>query len=184
MGRTSVCYERTQTMFGLSPWLQSAQNGRKLSKRKRHALRRSKTHRSEVLRVEELESRRMLTLLGKQIFPADNPWNQNISNAPVAANSAAVIAHIGASTRLTPNWYADNPANGSSPLYGIPFNVVHGNSTAKVNVTIDNYPGESDIVPVPIPQNAVIEGDYQDGPNPNGGGYNSGQRGDSHLIVW
>ena len=68
--------------------------------------------------------------------------------------------------------------------YGIPVNIVHGNSTATVNVIIDNYPGESDIVPVPIPANAVIEGDYQDGPNPEGGGYNSGQRGDSHLIVW
>src|SRR5262249_50195039 len=47
-----------------------------------------------------------------------------------------------------------------------------------------NYPGESDIVPVPIPANAVLEGDYQDGPNPDGGGYNPGQRGDSHLIIW
>src|SRR5262249_5385461 len=32
--------------------------------------------------------------------------------------------------------------------------------------------------------NAVIEGDFQNGPNMNGGGYNAGQRGDSHLIVW
>jgi hypothetical protein len=122
--------------------------------------------------------------LGQQIFPADNAWNQNISNAPVAANSAAIISRIGVSTRLTPNWYADNPANGASPLYGIPYNVVHGNSTSKVSVTIDNYPGESDIVPVPIPANAVIEGDFQNGPNPNGGGYGVNQRGDSHLIVW
>jgi hypothetical protein len=136
------------------------------------------------LSPEILEARIVPTLLGQQLFPLDYPWNQNISNAPVAANSAAIIAHIGASTRLTPDWYADNPANGSSPLYGIPFNVVHGNSTAKVNVTIDNYPGESDIVPVPIPTNAVIEGDFQNGPNPNGGGYNPNQRGDSHLIVW
>jgi autotransporter passenger strand-loop-strand repeat protein len=134
--------------------------------------------------MEELEGRIVPTLLGQQLFPLDNPWNQNISNAPVAANSAAIIAHIGASTRLTPNWYADNPANGSSPLYGMPFNVVHGNSTAKVNVIIDNYPGESDVQPVPIPANAVLEGDFQNGPNPNGGGYNANQRGDSHLIVW
>ena len=87
-------------------------------------------------------------------------------------------------SRLHPDWGADSPANGDDPLYGIPVNIVHGNSTAKVNVIIDNYPGESDIVPVPIPANAVIEGDYQDGPNPNGGGYNPGQRGDSHLIIW
>ena len=61
-----------------------------------------------------------LTLLGQRLFPSDNPWNQNISNAPVAANSAAVIAHIGSSIRLHPDWGADSPANGNGPLYGIP----------------------------------------------------------------
>ncbi len=140
--------------------------------------------RRSTLLLQELEDRIVPTLLGQQLFPSDNPWNQNISNAPVAANSAAIIAHIGSSTPLHPDWGADSSANGNDPLYGIPVNIVHGNSTAKVNVIIDNYPGESDIVPVPIPANAVLEGDYQDGPNPNGGGYNSGQRGDSHLIVW
>jgi hypothetical protein len=124
------------------------------------------------------------SLLGQQVFPADYPWNQNITNAPVAANSAAIIAHIGASVRIHADWGDDNPANGSSPLYGIPYNVVHGNSTSKINVIIDNYPGESDLVAVPMPTNAVIEGDYQNGPNPYGGGYDANQRGDSHLIVW
>jgi hypothetical protein len=123
-------------------------------------------------------------LLGQQLFPTNNPWNQNISAAPVASNSAAIIASIGASTHFHPDWGADSPTNGPSPLYGIPYNVVHGNGVAKVTVIIDNYPGESDIVPMPIPANAVIEGDYQNGPNPNGAGYNPGQRGDSHLIVW
>ena len=130
----------------------------------------------------------MLSLRGQQLFPADYPWNQNISNAPVAANSAAVIANIGASIKIHPDWGDDNPANGTAPLYGIPFNIVHGNSTPTVNVQIDNYPDESDIVPVPIPPNAVLEGDYQNGPNLNGGGYgengNPNQRGDSHLLVW
>jgi hypothetical protein len=133
---------------------------------------------------EALEDRLALSLEGWNLFPADYPWNQNISNAPVAANSAAIIANIGASTRVTPDWGADDPSNGASPLYGIPFNIVHENTTPTVNVIIDNYPGESDIVPVPIPANAVIEGDYQNGPNPNGGGYSPNQRGDSHLIVW
>jgi hypothetical protein len=137
-----------------------------------------------LLRVEELEARVVPTLLGQNLFPADYPWNQNIASAPVAANSAAIIAHIGSAIKIHPDWGDDSASNGSSPLYGIPFNVVHGNTTAKVNVIIDNYPGESDIVPVPIPSGAVIEGDYQNGPNPNGGGYNTGQRGDSHLIVW
>lgn len=129
--------------------------------------------------IEALEARQMLTstLLGQQLFPADNPMNQNIANAPLAANSAAIIAHIGASIPIHPDWGADSTANGSSPLYGIPVNVVHGNSTAKINVVIDNYPGESDITPVPIPAHAVIEGDNQNGPI-------SDLDGDSHLIVW
>ncbi len=142
-------------------------------------------HRRHVtLQIEELENRVVPTLLGQQLFPADYPWNQNIASAPVATNSAAVIAHIGSSIGIHPDWGNDSASNGDSPLYGIPYNVVHGNSTARINVIIDNYPGESDIVSVPIPANAVIEGDYQNGPNPNGGGYNANQRGDSHLIVW
>ena len=123
-------------------------------------------------------------LLGQHLYPTNYPWNQDISAAPVAANSAAIISSIGASTKVHPDWGDDNPANGTSPLYGIPYNVVHGNSTAKVSVIIDSYPGESDLIPAPIPAGAVIEGDYQNGPNPNGAGYNTGQRGDSHLIVW
>lgn len=126
----------------------------------------------------------LASLLGQSLYPPAYPWYQNITNAPVATNSAAIIAHIGNSVKIHPDWGADSPVNGTSPLYGIPYNVVHGNSTAKINVTIDNYPGESDVVPVPIPTNAVIEGDYQNGPNPYGGGYNDNQRGDSHLIVW
>ncbi len=135
------------------------------------------------LALEDLEPRLVPSLLGQQLFPSDYPWNQNISTAPVAANSAAIIAHIG-SSKIHPDWGNDSSSNGSSPLYGIPFNTVHGNTTTKVNVLIDNYPGESDLNPVPIPANAVLEGDFQNGPNPNGGGYNANQRGDSHLLVW
>src|SRR5580693_1529994 len=123
-------------------------------------------------------------LLGQNLFPSNSPWNQNISNAPVATNSASIIAAIGGSTKIHPDWGTDSPTNGASPLYGIPYNIVHGNSTAKISVIIDNYPGQSDIIAAPIPANAVIEGDYQNGPNPNGPGYNDGQRGDSHLLVW
>jgi hypothetical protein len=124
------------------------------------------------------------SILGQQLYPSNYPWNQNISQAPVATNSATFIARIGGTVKFHPDWGTDSPTNGASPLYGIPYNVVPGNSTAKINVIIDNYPGESDIVGVPIPTNAVIEGDYQNGPNPYGGGYNDNQRGDSHLIVW
>jgi len=134
--------------------------------------------------VEQLESRDVPSLLGQQLFPSNYPLNQNIANAPVATNSAAVISHIGTSIKIHPDLGYDSPSNGNDYLYGIPFNVVHGNSVQKVNVVIDGYPSQSDILPVPIPANAVIEGDYQGGPNLNGAGYNSGQRGDSHLLIW
>ena len=126
----------------------------------------------------------MAELLGQNLFPSNSPWNQNISNAPVATNSASIITAIGGAVKIHPDWGADSPTNGTSPLYGIPYNIVHGNSTAKISVIIDDYPSESDIVPAPIPTNTVIEGDFQNGPNTNGPRYNANQRGDSHLIVW
>jgi hypothetical protein len=140
-----------------------------------------------------MEGRVVPTLLGQHLFPSDNAWNQDVSNAPVDPNSAAMIALIGASTRVTPDWGA-NPNNlfQQSKLYGIPVNVVHGNGTqvTKTNVVIDNYPGQSDLVAVPLPTNyaPVLEGDLPNGPNTNGPGYGENgtqnQRGDSHLIVW
>lgn len=123
-------------------------------------------------------------LLGQNLFPPNNPWNQDISSAPVATNSASIIFAIGGSVTIHPDWGTDSPADGTAPLYGIPYNVVHGNSMAKVSVIIDNYPGESDIIAAPIPTNAVIEGDFENGPNSAGPGYYIGQRGDSHLLIW
>src|SRR5450432_3604353 len=85
-----------------------------------------RTLRPATLRIEELEDRIVPTMLGQQLFPADYPWNQNIASAPVAANSATIIAHIGSSVKIHPDWGNDSPSNGNSPLYGIPYNVVHG----------------------------------------------------------
>ncbi len=137
--------------------------------------------RGPALLLEALEDRTVPTLLGQSLFPADNPWNQNIANAPVAANSTAIINHIisvqGTDGHIHPDFGQDY--QNSNVLYGIPYNVVHGNTTAKVQVVIDAYPGESDQQAAPIPANAVIEGDFQNGPR---AGVNN--RGDSHLIVW
>jgi hypothetical protein len=136
--------------------------------------------RRPALAVELLEDRAVPTLLGQQLFPADNPWNQQITNAPVAANSATIMnAILGTygNGHLHPDFGQDTQS--ANPLYGIPYNVVHGNSAPKVHVIIDAYPGESDLQDTPIPANAVLEGDQQNGPNPN-----VGNRGDSHLIVY
>jgi hypothetical protein len=39
-------------------------------------------------------------LASLQVFPKDNPWNEDISKRPVLKNSAAMIARIGADAKL------------------------------------------------------------------------------------
>jgi hypothetical protein len=98
-------------------------------------------------------------LHGAVAFPADNPWNQDISNAPLDPNSANLIASIGLTTGLHPDF-------GST--WGFPYIVVPG-TQPRVPVTF-SYAGESDPGPYPIPPNAPIE----DGPNSTG---------DRHVLV-
>jgi hypothetical protein len=125
------------------------------------------------LRAENLV---MFSMLGTPFFPADNPWNQRIDQAPVAANSSAILGNIGNGS-LHPDFGQDY--HNSSDLYGIPYNIVRGNSATKVHVVIDAYPSESDIRDVPLPANVVLEGDFQ-----NGARVGVDARGDSHLLVW
>src|SRR5437763_7771180 len=42
-------------------------------------------------------------LAALQVFPPDNPWNEDISGLPVHPNSARMIAGIGADKRLAYN---------------------------------------------------------------------------------
>src|SRR5215510_6266354 len=95
-------------------------------------------------------------LLGTNLFPADNPWNQNISQAPVATNSATIMTNIIGTNfngRFHPDFGQDD-RQATNDLYGIPFNVVHGNSMSNIHVVIDAYSNESDVVDAPIPTNA------------------------------
>lgn len=130
--------------------------------------------------LEELNARVVPTYLGNQLFPLDNPWNQDVSAAPVAANSAAVIGaivtrHGGTAPRVHADW--GNPLDEN--LYGIPINVATS-STPRYDIYFpaQGYEDESDVVPVPIPDNAVIEGDFFDGPS------TPDDRGDSHMLVY
>lgn len=87
-----------------------------------------------------------------QIFPSDNPWNQDISNAPLHPDSAKFISYIsglGGNQNLHPDF-------GGNGEYGIPYTVV-GNGQSLVPVTITDYPEESDQGPYPIPPTAQIE---------------------------
>ena len=101
-------------------------------------------------------------------FPADNAWNTYISSIPVDPNSANIIAFIGASSSLHPDFGA-GLYNGSK--IGIPYQVVDTTTQPKVPIRIVAYKTESDPGPMPVPPNALIEG-Y---PNPDDG--------DRHVLV-
>jgi hypothetical protein len=104
------------------------------------------------------------SLHGKAVFPADDPWNQDISQSNVDANSTKLIASIGAKLPLHPDF--GTTYNGAPN--GIPYVIVSGQQ-AKVAVSFD-YADESDAGPYPIPPDAPIEG----GPKSDG---------DRHVLV-
>ena len=97
------------------------------------------------------------------LFPADNPWNRDISALPVRSDSAALMSSIGLTSYLHPD-FSSTAWNGGLG-YGIPVNVV-GSSTPRYPVSF-YYPDESDAGPYPIPANPLIEGDS-----------------DRHLLAW
>ncbi|MDB6057344.1 MAG: hypothetical protein JWO95_1188, partial [Verrucomicrobiales bacterium] len=96
-------------------------------------------------------------------------------------NSGVIISNIVnkfGNGHLHPDFAQDQRLS-NTDLYGIPYNVVHGNSTPKVHVVINLYSNDSDLIDAPIPANAVLEGDLQTAPTV---GLNN--RGDSHLLLY
>jgi hypothetical protein len=94
-------------------------------------------------------------------------WNTNISKALVDPNSANIIAFIGESTTLHPD-FGSGLYDGQS--MGIPYQVVSSGQAAGA-ITFGAYGDESDPGPMPIPSNALIEG------------YPSPGNGDRHVLV-
>src|SRR5215470_16099744 len=87
------------------------------------------------------EADRILAAL--QIFPPDNPWNQDISMAPAPANSAAIIASIGKDKHID---------------FNLDMNyVIVPPDQPRVPVKIKDYPDESDPGPYPAPDDMPIE---------------------------
>ncbi|MEP7057992.1 MAG: hypothetical protein ABI809_09510 [Caldimonas sp.] len=107
-------------------------------------------------------------LNGALAFPADNPWNTDISAAPLDPNSNALIGSIGLGVGLHADFGA-GLANGA-PI-GIPYVVVAGTQDP-VAMTWTAYGGESDGGPYPVPRNAPVEG-----------GAALSNTGDRHVIV-
>ncbi|HVO79883.1 MAG TPA: hypothetical protein VMT28_04085 [Terriglobales bacterium] len=107
------------------------------------------------------------SLNGFRPFTSSNPWNEDISSAPVDPNSTAIINFIGSSIGLHAD-FGSGQYQGSN--IGIPYVVVDGNQSL-VPINFTAYGDESDPGPMPVPANAPIEGD----PNPGNG--------DRHVLV-
>ena len=88
---------------------------------------------------------------GCSVFPSNNPWNTDISAAPLHPNSSAFISNIlanGSGGFL----HADFGGGGA---YGIPYITV-GASQPTVPINFTAYGDESDPGPYPVPLNAPI----------------------------
>lgn len=79
-----------------------------------------------------------------EVFPPNNPWNENIEKWPVHPNSKNIIESIGATKPLRYNT-------------DMCFILVPPDQP-KVPVRITNYAGESDTGPFPVPDETPIEG--------------------------
>jgi len=100
---------------------------------------------------------------GCTMFPADNPWNTDISSWPVHSRSAAWVSSIGGG-----NLHPDFGTFWEGGPIGIPYVEVPAGQPG-VSVTFD-YDDESDHAPYPIPRDAPIEG-------------GSDADGDRHVLV-
>jgi hypothetical protein len=85
-------------------------------------------------------------------LPNEAAWNQDISKAPVAPDSAATIAYIDAhgGNLLHPDFGSPRP-------YGFPYAVV-GAGQPELPIHYTAYGDESDRGPFPIPSSAPVEG--------------------------
>jgi hypothetical protein len=109
-------------------------------------------------------------LNGAVPFPADNAWNTDISQAPVDPNSDNLIASIGLTAGLHPDFGSGTYAGA---IIGIPYVVVAG-SQPPVAIHLKAYRHQSDPGPYPVPPDAPIEGYKPDGKKFGG---------DRHVLV-
>ncbi|MGH7784597.1 MAG: hypothetical protein ACREO5_12240, partial [Candidatus Binatia bacterium] len=102
---------------------------------------------------------------GARPFPSNSAWNMDISKYPVHPNSTNLIASIGTSTGLHPDfgtfWQGE-------PI-GFPYDVVAGNQP-RVPMDFIWWADQSDAGPYPFPADAPVEG-------------GSSSTGDRHVLV-
>ena len=122
-------------------------------------------------------------LSGRQIFPAGNWWNLDVSQAPLDPESPAIIDWISGRTPADPNARRQLHPDFGPPPYGIPYVTVSGGQP-RLPVTFVSYPGESDAgasgfpAGYPIPDEARTQPNFIEGGVPGGG-----PSGDRHLLL-
>lgn len=104
-----------------------------------------------------------------QIFPADNPFNEDISRRPVAPNSDAMIATM--KDRRALSWNLD-----------MAYIIVPADQKP-VDVKITAYANESDPGPYPVPDNAPIEDWNPAGKEPLAAKQAKVENADRHVLV-
>jgi hypothetical protein len=101
------------------------------------------------------------TIAGCNIFPADNPWNLDISGYPLNANSATYLANMSPTTAFHPDWGT------VTDQYGMPFSTGTGATPQPLTWNASWGATESDPLACPtgsnkfcypIPLTAPIEG--------------------------
>jgi len=112
------------------------------------------------------EADRILAAL--QVFPPDNPWNEDVSKLPVHPVSEKMIAGIGGDKKLAYN-------------LDMGFIVVPPDQK-KVPVKLVSYANESDPGPYPIPDEAPIE-DWPLNKRKLEDHQQANERGDRHVLV-
>jgi hypothetical protein len=105
---------------------------------------------------------------GDHYFPSDAPWYRDYSDAPVHADSAAIVAWL------------DQAGWGGGDQLRIDFSIEVLEADAATprqafEATGDFYSPDCDFVPVPVPEGGALEGEE---------GYACTNDGDCHLIVY
>ena len=124
------------------------------------------------------------SLVGRQVFSADNWWNLDVSAAPLDSNSAAFINFISGRSSTNPDRDGRRIPTSDRRLYGIPY-VVVSEISRRVTPTWTASDGSDGVdtrrapLPVyPIPDEAKTQPNYIEGGVPGGG-----SSGDRHMLI-
>lgn len=130
------------------------------------------------------------------LFPANNWWNVDISQAPTELNSTSLLTasfngQNPVNIQLHPDFGGNNDEDPDFPIYGIPFIIVDGAQT-KLTVQFD-VPEESDGVDhidedthiefpfYPVPSEAITTIGWVEGGAP--GNVNQRDDADRHILM-